>query len=106
MSKHKMRKKKYGIINSKSIKYLEQFRRFSKCESLEVFLKLNQYKRREIVKDYLNEINRMSPELMILEKTLCIFTFFYKKNKLPTSLQELMPTHPIYTTPHTTTIGN
>lgn len=88
--KLKPRKNKYGVCNSFSKPWLEQFRRYSKCKTLDEFLHLSPDKRKEIVEEWLRLVARSNSELMRLQKTVMIFTFLYKKRKLTKSMSDLV----------------
>ncbi len=83
-------KLKYGIQNWASREYLEQFRRFTKCKSLDEFLHLPHTKRNELVKNWLRVLSSSNTEVMILEKTVMIFTFLKKKKKLVKSTSDMI----------------
>ena len=87
-----MIKKYYGIQNWASERYLEQFRRFTKCKSLDEFLHLHYTKRNELVKNWLRVLSSSNTELMKLEKTVMIFTFLKKKQKLVKSTSDMIVT--------------
>lgn len=88
----RQRKLKYGIQNCSSRIYLEQFRKFSKYKSLDDFLHLQHDQRKEIVNAWLRSISSANTELMKVEKTLMIFTFLKKNNKLTKSMGDIIKT--------------
>ena len=87
-----MIKKYYGIQNWASERYLEQFRRFTKCKPLDEFLHLHYTKRNELVKNWLRVLSSSNTELMKLEKTVMIFTFLKKNKKLVKSMSDMIVT--------------
>jgi hypothetical protein len=88
----RQRKCKYGIQNCYSERYLEQFRKFSKYKSLDDFLHLQHDQRKKIVNAWLRSISSANTELMKVEKTLMIFTFLKRNNKLTKSMGDIIKT--------------